>query len=146
MDFLLSSRYKNAKNSLTLYDQMKLSIYMFYLFFGLFFSTTDVNEDVIAALKSGKASELVKYFDERVSIKIINQEDVLSKAQAEANLNFFFEKHSVKNFITTGNSASSNNSAQYINGSMETSNGKFKVSILIKRNLVTQLRIENYNE
>lgn len=40
---------------------MKLSIYMFYLFFGLLFSTTDVNEDVIAALKSGKASELVRF-------------------------------------------------------------------------------------
>lgn len=125
---------------------MKLSIYMLYLFFGILFSATDVNEDVIIALKSGKASELVKYFDERVSIKIINQEDVLSKAQAEANLNFFFEKHSVKSFTSTSNTASSNNSTQYINGTMETSNGKFKVSILIKRNLVSQLRIENYNE
>lgn len=125
---------------------MKLSIYMLYLFFGILFSAADVNEDVIIALKSGKASELVKYFDERVSIKIINQEDVLSKAQAEANLNFFFEKHSVKSFTSTSNTASSNNSTQYINGTMETSNGKFKVSILIKRNLVSQLRIENYNE
>lgn len=125
---------------------MKLSIYIFSLFFGLFFSTTDVNEDVIAALKSGKASELVKYFDEKISIKIINQEDVLSRAQAEANLNFFFEKHQVKNFVSTNTSASSNNSAQYINGTLETSHGKFKVSILIKRNLVSQFRIENYNE
>src|ERR1044071_7456567 len=88
------------------------------------FLYADVSEDITAALKQGKSSELVKYFDEKVSIRIINQEDVLSKSQAEANLKYFFEKHPVKNF-NSSHVSSVNNSAQYITGNLETSNGKF---------------------
>ena len=115
------------------------------LVFSLFFTGAEVSDDIVAAIKQGKASELVKYFDEKVSVKIINQEDVLSKSQAEANLQFFFEKHSVKNF-TSSHVSSVNNSSQYITGSLETSNGKFRVSVLIRRNLISQFRIENDND
>lgn len=123
---------------------MKLIIHIVYLVFGLF-SMTEVSDEVIAALKQGKSSELVKYFDEKVSVKLINQEDVLSKSQAEANLKYFFEKHPVKAF--SGSHASSmNNNMQYITGTLETANGKFRVSILLRRNLIAQFRIENDNE
>ena len=125
---------------------MKLVIHIFYFFWSLFFSVTDIKEEVVAAMRSGKASELVKYFDDKVSIKLIQQEDVLSRSQAEANLKYFFEKHSVKNFTETQTGASPNASAQYITGSLETSNGKFRVSILIKRNLISQFRIETDND
>jgi hypothetical protein len=122
---------------------MKIVIHLIFLFFG--WSYGEITDDVIAAVKSGKASEVVKFFEEKVSIKLVNQEDVLSKAQAEANIKFFFEKHPVKNFTATHKS-SANNSAQYITGTLETSSGKFRVSILLKRNLVTQFRIEADNE
>lgn len=122
---------------------MKFFIHIVVFLFG--WGLTDVTEELIAAVKSGKSSEVVKYFDEKVSIKLINQEDVLSKAQAEANLKFFFDRHPVKSFTAT-HSSSMNNSAQYITGSLETGNGKFRVSVLIKRNLVTQFRIETDNE
>ncbi len=124
---------------------MKILIHIVYLFFGLFFSGADVNEEVIAALKQGRSSELVKYFDEKVSIKLINQEDVLSKSQAEANLKYFFEKHPVKNFSSV-HISTVNNSAQYITGNLETSNGLFRVSLLLRRNLISQFRIENDND
>lgn len=124
---------------------MKLSISIFYFLFSFLFSSLEVNDEIVAAIKQGKASELVKYFDEKVSIKIINQEDVLSKSQAEANLKYFFEKHSVKSFVSS-RTASSNNNVYYITGTLETSNGKFKVSVLIKRSLVTQFRIEENND
>ncbi|MBK9285949.1 MAG: DUF4783 domain-containing protein [Sphingobacteriaceae bacterium] len=125
---------------------MKTSLYILYLFFTILLSPTDISEEIVAAIKSGKSSELVKYFDEKISIKIINQEDVLSKSQAEANLNYFFSKHSVKSYTSSQSGNSVNSSAQYITGILDTSNGKFKISILIKRNLITQLRIEPYNE
>jgi len=124
---------------------MKLLINILYLFFGLLFGSSEIADDISAALKQGKASEIVKYFDEKVSIKILNQEDVLSRSQAEANLKHFFDKHTVKNFSSTHKS-SVNNSSQYITGMLETSNGKFRVSILVRRNLVSQFRIENDNE
>ena len=124
---------------------MKLFIYIFYCVFGFLISPLDTGEEVINALKQGKSAELVKFFDEKVSIKLINQEDVLSKAQAEANLKFFFEKHPVKTISST-HVSSINNNAQYITATLETSNGKFRVSVLLKRNLISQFRIESDNE
>ena len=115
------------------------------LFFGISGTSIEVSEEVIGAISRGKASELVKYFDEKVSIKIISQEDVLSKSQAEANLKFFFEKHPVKAFTST-HTSSVNNNSQYITGTLETANGRYRVSVLIRRNLVSQFRIENDNE
>jgi ribosome biogenesis GTPase A len=124
---------------------MKLFICIFYCVVGFLGSPLDTGEDVINALKQGKSSELVKFFDEKVSIKLINQEDVLSKAQAEANLKFFFEKHPVKTISST-HVSSINNNAQYITATLETTNGKFRVSVLLKRNLISQFRIESDNE
>jgi hypothetical protein len=124
---------------------MKLVLYFAFLLAGIFNPSLEVSDDIIAALKQGKASELVKNFDEKVSIRILNQEDVLSRSQAEANLKFFFEKHTVKTFSSAHVSAV-NNSSQYITGTLETSNGKFRVSVLLRRNLVVQFRIEADNE
>ena len=124
---------------------MKLLISLFFAFSGLFFTGAEVSDEIVAALKQGKASELVRYFEDKVAIRIVNQEDVLSKSQAEANLKVFFEKHPVRSFASV-HVSSMNNSSQYITGNLETANGKFRVSILIKRNLVSQFRIENDNE
>lgn len=123
---------------------MKLLIAFTALIFGLL-SPTDVSEDIVAALKQGNAKELVKSFNEKVSIKLITQEDVLSRSQAEANLKYFFEKHPLKN-VSNVHVSSVNNTSQYITCSLETGNGKFRVSILIRNNLISQFRIENDNE
>ena len=124
---------------------MKIAINIFYLIFTFFFAGVEPSDEIVAALKQGKTADMVKYFDEKVSIKIINQEDVLSKAQTEANLKFFFEKHTVKTF-SSSHISSVNNGAQYITGTLETTNGKFRVSILLRRNLIAQFRIENDND
>jgi len=124
---------------------MKVIISIVYLLFGVFFNTLELSEEIVIALKQGKASELVKYFDDKVSIKLINQEDVLSKSQAEANLKYFFEKHPVKSF-SSSHVSSVNNNSQYITGTLESGNEKFRVSILIRRNLITQFRIETAND
>lgn len=124
---------------------MKYLIGIVISLFSFMFTVDDTAEDAIAALKQGKVSDLIKLFDEKVSIKLINQEDVLSKPQAEANIKAFFEKHPVKNF-TSSHTSSQNTNFQYLTGTLETSNGKFRVSILIRRNLISQFRIENDNE
>lgn len=124
---------------------MRLSLSIICFFLGICFATADVPEDIVSALKQGKSAELVKYFGEKLSIKISNQEDVLSKSQAEANVKYFFEKHAVKAF-SSSHVSSMNNNAQYVTGSLETSNGKFRVSILIRNNLISQFRIEDDNE
>lgn len=122
-----------------------MKLFVSIVFFLSSFSVFDVTDDVVAAVKQGKSSELVKFFDEKLSVRILNQEDLLSKSQAEANLKYFFEKHTVKNFTVT-HSSSVNSNVQFVTGSLETSNGKFRVSILLRRNLISQFRIENDNE
>ncbi|HQQ93726.1 MAG TPA: DUF4783 domain-containing protein [Bacteroidia bacterium] len=125
--------------------KVKILLCISFLFAGVGISELDVSDDIVAALKAGKASELVKYFDEKVALKIINQEDVLSKAQAEANLRNFFSKYPVKAF-SSSHVSSMNKQAQYITGTLETGNGKFRISILIRFNLVSQFRIEQEDE
>lgn len=124
---------------------MQFSIKIFFFLFSFLFLAGDVTDEIITSIKQSKTTELVKYFDEKVSIKIINQEDVLSKQQAEANIKYFFEKHSVKAFTNTKTSVV-NNTTQYITGNLETTNGKFKVSILVRRSLIAQFRIEGDND
>jgi hypothetical protein len=124
---------------------MNFLLSLSFLFTGLFFGVSDAGDEVAAALRMGKASDLVKYFEDRVSVKIINQEDVISRSQAEANLKYFFEKHPVKSF-TSSHKSSVNNTSQYITGMLETANGKFRVSILMRRGLISQFRIETDNE
>lgn len=124
---------------------MKLTLSIIFSLFSFLFSSADVPEEIVVALKQGKSTELIKHFGEKVSVKISNQEDVLSKSQAEANIKYFFDKHAVKAF-TSSHVSSLNNSAQYITGTLETSNGKFRVSILIRNNLISQFRIEDDNE
>jgi Domain of unknown function (DUF4783) len=120
---------------------MKLIVSIAFLI-SSFLNNFDVSEDVAVALKSGKASELVKFFDERLTVKLVDQEDLLSKSQAEANVKYFFEKHPLKNFTVTHNSTL-NSTVQFMTGTLETANGKYRISVLIRRNLISQLRIEN---
>ncbi len=124
---------------------MKFVINIFFFLFSFLFSGGDVTDEIITSIKQSKTTDLVKYFDEKVSIKIISQEDVLSKQQAEANIKYFFEKHSVKSFTNT-HTSTVNNTTQYITGNLETTNGKFKVSILVRRSLIAQFRIETDND
>jgi len=124
---------------------VRFILYITLIFTSWSFIHLEVSDDVVAALKSGKAAELVKYFDEKVALKLIHQEDVLSKSQAEANLRQFFEKYPVKAF-NSSHVSSKNKQAQYITGTLETGGGKFRVSILIRHELISQFRIEYDNE
>jgi Domain of unknown function (DUF4783) len=137
--------YKSDEKKPTFVIHVRFLVYIAIIASAFAFSRFEVSDEIVTALKAGKASELVKYFDEKVALKIINQEDVLSKAQAEANLKHFFGKYTVKTF-TSSHVSSMNKQSQYITGTLETSGGKFRVSILIRHNLVSQFRIEPDNE
>jgi len=124
---------------------MKSLILILIAFLGLSFSWRDVNDDVSNALKQGSASELVKLFADRVSIKVLNQEDLLSKSQAQVLIEDFFSKHKVKNYQTSHTSIV-NGDQQFITGSLDTSSGRFRISILVRGNVISQFRIETDND
>lgn len=120
---------------------------IFILFFSLFlfsFTTKDINDDVANALRQGNASELAKSFSDKIAIKVLNQEDLLSKLQAQALIQDFFNKHKVKGYQTAHTSIVNSNQ-QFITGFLETANGRFRISILVRGSVISQFRIENDN-
>lgn len=109
----------------------------------------DVIDDIAAAIRSGNPKNISKYFIENIDLKVIEQEDVYSKQQAEMILKDFFSKHLVKSF-TVAHKSDVKNGSQYVIGNLETNNGKFRTYFLIKNNggitLIQQFRIETENE
>ena len=123
---------------------MKALVLLFISLFSFSFTLKDLTDEVANSLKQGNASELVKHFAEKVSIKVLNQEDLLSKSQAQALIEDFFLKHKVKSYQTSHTSIV-NGDQQFITGSLETQNGKFRISILVRGSVISQFRIENDN-
>jgi hypothetical protein len=111
--------------------------------------SADVIDDIAAAIRSGNPKNISKYFIDNIDLKIIEQEDVYSKPQAEMILKDFFSKHAVKSF-TIAHKSEPKNGSQYVIGALETANGKFRTYFLIKttggQTLIQQFRIETENE
>jgi len=107
------------------------------------FSTFDIGEDIATALKQGKYQELYKHLDEKIIVKILDKEDLLSKEQCTANLSAFFEKNPIRQFQLIQNTVLSP-TAQFVYGIIETPTNKYKLSILIKKSSIVQLRIDYY--
>ncbi|MCK6639836.1 MAG: DUF4783 domain-containing protein [Bacteroidia bacterium] len=114
-----------------------------------FAGKADVADDVAAAIRTGKASEVSKYFADNVDLKVLEQENIYAKAQAELILADFFNRHPVKAFTIVHKSVPKNDS-QFAIGTLETTNGKYRVHYLMKtitgKTSVTQFRIENSDE
>lgn len=123
---------------------MKVLVIIFIWLFSFSFTLKDITDDVTNSLKQGSATELVKNFADKVSIKILTQEDLLSKAQAQALIEDFLIKHKVRNYQTSHTSIV-NGDQQFITGSLDTNNGKYRISILVRGNVISQFRIENDN-
>jgi hypothetical protein len=109
----------------------------------------DVIDDIASAIRTGNPKSISSYFIENIDLKVIDQEDVYSKQQAEMILKNFFAKHPVKTFSIAHKSVEKNGS-QYIIGTLETTNGKFRTYFLVKtaggKTLIQQFKIENENE
>lgn len=122
---------------------------LFALTFFSFAFTIDVIDDIASAIGSGKPQNISKYFNTSIELKVIEQEQVYSKQQAEMILKDFFGKHPVKSFTLVHKSASKNGS-QYVIGTLDTSKGKFRIYFVIKttgtETLIQQFRIETENE
>jgi hypothetical protein len=109
----------------------------------------DVPDDVAAAIRTGDAHKVAGYFADNVDLKVLEQENIYSKAQAELILDDFFAKHPVKGFTIVHKSVPKNDS-QFAIGTLETTNGKYRVHYLMKtivgKTSVTQFRIENSDD
>ena len=124
-------------------------IIAFMIISSCFGFTMEVVDDIANAIRSGNPKSISAYFIDNIDLKVIDQEDVYSKQQAEMILKNFFTKHPVKAFSMAHKSVEKNGS-QYIIGTLETTNGKFRIYFLIKttgaKTLIQQFKIENENE
>jgi len=74
-----------------------------------------------------------KYFADNVDLKVLEQENIYSKAQAELILKDFFAKHPVQEFTVVHKSQPKNDS-QFTIGTLKTTNGTYRVHYLMKNN------------
>ncbi len=125
------------------------ALLLFFFSISAFAFTIDVIDDIAAAIRSGNPKNISKFFIDNIDLKVIEQEDVYSKQQAEMILKDFFTKHTVKTY-TVAHKSQPKAGSQYVIGTLETTNGKFRTYFLIKtvgtQTLIQQFRIETENE
>ena len=100
---------------------------------------------VVAAVQSGNAAEVSKYFNPMVDLTLPGYDDTYSKTQAGQILKDFFVQNPVKSFKVT-RQGSSPDGSQYTIGSLETGKKVYRVYFIIKtvngQNLVQQLQVQ----
>jgi hypothetical protein len=101
-------------------------------------------EEVLSAMRSGNATQLSKYFDNRVDISLPNKSDNYSKSQAEMILKDFFYSNEVKNFQVKHKGE--NNGSQFCIGLLQTRNGDFRTTLFMKykgdKQVLQEMRIQ----
>lgn len=106
--------------------------------------TDKIPEVIIAAIKTGNARELAKYFNQNVELVILNQEDVYSKAQAELIIKDFFSKNIPTDFSVLHQGGKEG--ARFAVGEIKTSNGNYRIFFLLKiineQPFIHQFRVE----
>ena len=110
----------------------------------------DIADDVASAVKTGNAANVSKFFSANVDLKILDKEDIYSKAQAELILKDFFTKNPIKSFAVM-HKGTSKSGDQFAIGTYETTGGKkFRSYFLFKKEgaglTIQQLRFEAQDE
>src|SRR5689334_25373677 len=87
-------------------------------------------DNIVGALKSGNASTLSKYFDNRVDLSLPDKSDNYSRTQAEMIIKDFFSNNGVRNFELKhkGEKAGSN----YCVGILQTRGGNYRTTLFLK--------------
>lgn len=127
----------NAKKKYSLFIGLLISCF-------LMAQAPTIPDEVIQGFKDGKAETVSKFFNNSIELIINNQENIYSKTQAEIILKDFFKKNSAQSFsiLHQGGKGES----KYVIGSLNTSQGKYRITILLKlsnnKTYIHQLRIE----
>jgi Domain of unknown function (DUF4783) len=88
-------------------------------------------DEVIAALKTGNAADMARFFDNTVEINMPDKTNDYSKSQAELVLKDFFSSNPVKNFIVIHKGE--NSGSQYCIGTLVTRTSNYRTTIFMKQ-------------
>ncbi len=107
----------------------------------------EIPQAVIDALKTGNSVVLSRYFHTSIELAIPGKEDIYSNKQAELIVKDFFSKHVPSGFVILHKGGKDD--SQYAIGNLSTSNGRYRVTLLIKmregKPYIHQLRFEEAN-
>lgn len=88
------------------------------------------DDSVVSAFKDGNSRKLSSYFFENVEVKLLDKEDVYSKAQAEAVMRQFFDLYKPCEFKIQDFGAKK--TSNFAIARLRTKNGNFRVILKIK--------------
>ena len=96
------------------------------------------------AVTTANSIELAKFFNRTLMVEILGVDNVFNATQAEQALRRFYTLNSVAKIaiLYEGGKGQS----QYLIAKIISSNGIFRLSILVKSQLIIQLNIEKENE
>ncbi len=101
-------------------------------------------DEVVTAIKAGNASELARYFDERVDISLPDKSDTYSKTQAEMIMKDFFNNKGVVGFELKHKGEQGG--AQFCVGELKTRQGNFRTHLFMRqrgdRQLLQEIRFQ----
>ena len=109
-------------------------------------SALSLPDEIVQGFVDGDAKVISKYFNTSVELIFSENQGVYSKAQAEQMLkNFFCNNASSSGKFTYKHLHSSTNrdNIQYYIGQLHTGKGSYRVTIHIKDQRITQMRIES---
>ncbi len=102
-------------------------------------------DEVIAALRSGNASELSKHLDDNVELTLPDKSDNYSKAQAQLILKDFFSNSNVKGFELKHKGESPG--GHFCIGTLQTNSGSFRTNVFMKsksgKEVVKEIRFQS---
>ncbi len=109
------------------------------------FKSVNGIEEVVAALRSGNAAQVAKFFDNTVDITLPEKSSTYSRAQAEVILRDFFNSNPVKGFEVVHKG--DNSGSQYCIGKLVTKGRTFRTTVYMKqkgdRQFLQEIRFEN---
>ena len=101
-------------------------------------------DEVVSAIRTGNASELAKYFDERVDISLPDKSDTYSKTQAAMIIRDFFNTKGVTGFEVKHKGEQGG--AQFCVGELRTKQGTYRTNLFMRnrgeRQLLQEIRFQ----
>jgi uncharacterized protein DUF4783 len=102
-------------------------------------------DQVIGAMKEGKASEVGRYMDDNIELTLPDKSNSYSKAQAIEVLKDFFDNNEVKGFELKHKGSQSGD--EFCVGTLQTKSGNYRTTIFMKsktgKNLIKEIRFQS---
>lgn len=108
----------------------------------------EIPDGIVNAIGSGNSAVLAGYFNSSLELCILENENIYTKQQAELITKDFFSRNVPSSFTILHKGGKEG--SQYAIGILVTSNGSYRVTILVKikenKSLIHQLRFETNDE